>query len=988
VQFAFGAFVLDDGRFELRHQGDPVKLEPKVFDVLRFLVQHRERVVPREELLGTLWPDEHVVDAVVTRCVYEIRRVLGRDRGGAKPIETVRGRGYRFALEVRVVAAEEAARDEAPFVGRSVELRQLDAGFAGATKGNGRVALLVGEAGVGKTRIAEEFAERVRSAGHVVWTARCHEDRGAPPFWLWAQVARRCLRELGEASVLADGGPSHRELAALLPELADARGTGEPEDARPGDAAHYRRFDAVTRLLRAATADRCHLLVLDDLHWADLPSLQLLGFMMAEIVDRRLFVLGTCRNTDWAPDDPGKGVVDGFGRHANFERIPVAPLSAADVDDYVSRRVGARRPALSRELHRISEGNPFFMVEALAPAMAGGAGQPTFELSDTGRDLVRRRLALLAPEARSLLEAAAVIGTEFDVGLLASVTGRDSVAVLEALQHALHVHLLAAVQEGAARLRFAHGLIRETAYADVPLARRSQLHAEVASRLECVQPPPLGELARHAHRALPVGDAARAVRWARAAGEEATAACAHHAAITHYAQALDALRALPSGDAVARQEVLRALAEAQHLAGRTDAAQVTFREAAALARSAHDVRALALAVIGLRDCQALRAVPDAAIESELRDALARVPVEETGLRARLVSRLAAVRAIDARREASRLAEELARGIDDPIVLADVWHARLHALQGPDEIEQRLDAADHLIALSDAHRRPSWAWEAWLARYDARLRLGEVAVADQALSACAALAERLRHPRLRLDHARLSAQRAVCEGRYADAEREILRNAETAQRLSDPFAQYSFLVQMFWLLRDRGLLGSLGDQGEQFIRARPWVEPSARATVGLMYVEQGNLDAARRCVDYYARDRFQNVPYGENFLSVLAQLATICDGLGASEHASRLYGLLLPYADQNVVNGTSACFGSAAHFLGLLAGLMGDHDAAYEHFERAMATSDAMGLRPAAVRTRLAYARLIAHEQPARARELRGAAEAAAAAIGMVVPRQT
>lgn len=986
MHLEFGDFALDVGRFELRERGTPVKLEPKVFDVLRYLVLHRDRVVPREELLATLWPDEHVIDAVVTRCVYEIRRVLARDDSSSNPIETVRGRGYRFAHTVNVVDAEGTPERDEPFVGREREIRRLEASFARVAQGEGRVTLLVGEPGVGKTRITEELATRVRGSGHVVWMSRCHEDRGAPPFWLWTQIARRCVRESQDADVRRELGAAYRQLAALLPELADERETSEVGNPLHADAAHYRLFDAVTLLLRLVTAGRPHLLVLDDLHWADLPSLQLLGFVIAEIADRPVFVLGTCRDTDWLPDDPRKAVIDGFGRHANCERLPVAPLSAAAVDDYVTRRVGEQRPRLAGALHRLSEGNPFFMVEALRPVLLAPAGtRAALDLPDASRDVVRRRLASLDEDARALLQAAAVFGTDFEVGLLADAVGSDATRILDALQRALQARLLVAVPESAGRFRFAHGLIRETLYGEIPLARRGQLHARIALRLERVHPPPASELAHHFHRALPGGDAQKALRWTRAAGEAASLVYAHDAAVVHHRQALDALRALPGENPSVHQEILRALGSALHLSGRLDAAKSAFRQAATLARNAGDTPALALAAIGLRDCQPLRAVPDPTVEADLREALDRLPTTESRLRARVLSRLAAVRSVDARRKESELATELARDVDDPTVLAEVCSARLHALQGPDEIEQRLQVADRLIALSDAHRRPTWAWEGLLARHDAWLRRADVAAADAALAASGALAEQLHHPGMRLDHARLSAQRAICEGRYADAERQILRNAETAQRLSDPFGQFYFLVQMFWLLRDRGLIGTLGDQAERFIHARPWVERTARSTAALMYIEQGDRDAARRSFDYYARDGFAGVPYGEDYVSVFAQLAVVCADLGATEHAPGLYETLLPYADQNVVNGTSTCLGSVAHFLGVLARVLGRADAARAHFARAVAMNEALRLAPALVRTRLAYAELLAPDEPAQASTQRGSATSMAEAIGMVLP---
>lgn len=960
MRLEFGEFVVDLDRHELQRLGERVRLEPKVFDVLHHLVVNRDRVVSKDELLRTLWSGEHVIDGVVTRCVYALRKVLDQKDADGPPLATIRGRGYRFTAEARAadagVTATTTTRE--PFVGRADELARLRDALRAARAGRGRIVWLSGDAGIGKTRLADEIAAIARSEGIAVWVARCHAQEGAPPLWLWTQVIRACMEERPEAEVRRALGAGFEELAAIVPErTASAAVTGLRPDR---EAAPYRLFDAVVGVLRLTTARTPHLLVLDDVHWADVPSLQLLGFVAPEIAGWSLCVVATARDDEWLGDDPKRGSLAQIARQRAFERVVLGPLRVEAVHEYVSRVFGGPSEAIAEALHRTSEGNAFFMVETLR----AGSDDPNVAVDPLAlpaavKDVVAQRLTRLSAEARAALEASAVVGRTFDVRVVAHALALDVRSTLAALEPAVAARLVVRVTEHQGRFSFGHGLVRETLYADVPAARRAMWHARAAEALEQAEPQPLGEIAQHYFRALPDGDPAKAAEYARRAGDAAAVVHSHDTAARCYADALTAIEQAPQiASHTTRHALLVAFGHACRMAGRVTNAADAFTRAADLARRSGRAVDLAHAAIGLRDCHSSRAVPDPIVLDLLDEALRALPDENVALRAQILSRLAAVRSVEVRRSLSERAADLAARSGDAAAQADVLRARLHALQGPGEIAQRLRLADELVALAERERQPAWAWEALVARYDARLRRGEMREADAALDKCAELAERLRHPLLRMEVDRHRAQRALCSGRYAEAERGISETARMATRLQTPFGPFYFMVQMMWLLRDRGLLHAVEGEGERFVARHPWAEATSRAAVGVFHHERGEPAAARACLMFYARERFENVLHGEDYVAVSAQLAELCAALGEREHAATVHAMLEPYADQNVVNGPLLYLGSAAHFLGLLDAVLGRDADARARFETALATNERWGAMPALVRTQEAYANLL------------------------------
>ncbi len=339
---AFGEYELDERLYELRRRGAIVKIEPKVFDVLAYLVRHRDRVVPKEELLGKLWPDEFVSDSVLPRCVTAARKAVGDDANRQRVIQTVHGRGYRFVAALDESAAVDrrlgadrwcgpeggGVRPSAVFVGREDALASLETAFADAVGGRGRLVLLVGEPGIGKTRTAEEFARRAIEAGASVLTGRCYEGEGAPAFWPWAQVVRACV----------GAGSSERETAADLAELLPDFRENVAADALPAEQARFRLFESVTAVLKGAARAQPLVLILDDLHYADKPSLLLLVFLARELRGARMLVIGTYRDVEVAPPPPARGRARRSGARARLPARSPARARRATTSPASSRR--------------------------------------------------------------------------------------------------------------------------------------------------------------------------------------------------------------------------------------------------------------------------------------------------------------------------------------------------------------------------------------------------------------------------------------------------------------------------------------------------------------------------------------------------------------------------------------------------------------------------------------------------------------------------
>lgn len=1003
MRYRFGSCVLDAAQFELTRDGQSVKLEPKVFDMLLYLLQHAGRVLGRDELLRGVWPDEHVSPSVVNKNIFLARRAIGQDAADA-PIETVRGRGYRFGGAVLQEAVTDGApeapgapsADEAgqvskarpaseappaiastspPLVGRDGALLRLQRAVDLASESRGQLRLLTGTAGIGKTRLAREVCERAEAGGFRVLQVRCPQGVGLPPLWPWARILRQATDAWGVQALSEALGPAGRDLAALLPELAGEAGVDDPPPL-DAEASRFRLFDALGAFLDQLGARGPHVVFIDDLQWADQTSVGALDFLSEAITARPVLLLLAARPGPATGDGGARGtpLPAPWLRGAHAERIHLAALRLAEVTEFTEAMLGFPAAVLAQAVFERSEGNAFVMHEVLRTIQQSGphnlsdiaalASRTRVELPEGAKQVVRELLAQLPDGARPVLETAAVLGRDFDRRMLATVGRGSPVQLMDALQAAIDLRLMASDDDH--RFSFSHGLVRDTLYGDLPLTRRTQLHMAIADALTtgvaAGRDPDPHALHHHLFCALPHSRVQDTVRAARAAAEAASRVFAHADAAEAYGRAIEALGYERAG---ADEESLVALwmlrARALRDARKLGEARTAYLHVIELARRRQDPVLLAEAAIGLRRAQRWRAVPEAETEEPLQEALDALPASEHALRARLLSHMAGVRDFDRR---TRMAARAARIVQDTQDLPDaetlhaVYSAQLHAAQNPQQLDARLELAAQLLALADAHGRREWAWEAHAASYDALCRKADLEGCHGALQRCAAIADTLRDPALQWEVWRMRIDAMLCAGQLSEAQSQMEDLARAGARIEQPFAPFYFLQQMLWLLRDRGPISAIASNQEQTMAPYPWATRSAHAVFSLTALEQGDPPRARVHYDYYARRDFQNLVQGEDRLFCAAALATTAVELGDQRGTESLLQILAPFPGLLTASGALLHFGTAGHFVGLLQAGLGRTDDAAASLAAALDANLAFGACPAAARSHLALAGLM------------------------------
>lgn len=1004
----FADCELDPGERTLRRAGSLVDVDPKVFDLLVLLARHAGQLVARETIVAALWPDVVVGHAAISQCIRRARIAIGdRDRS-ARLIETVYGHGLRLTAPVSqgqaAVALRAGARrrhlslveppgraDAAPplapagaaggFVGRAAELARLLAAFEAAESGGTRIALVAGEPGIGKTRLTEELlALAARRGARVAW-GRCHEDADAPAYWPWAQAMRSLIEPVTARDLERALGRDAALLARVIPALRDRIGEPGPVSA-PVDP--YALFDPWTRLL-ATLAKRAPLVIaLDDLHWADEGTLQMLRFVARERPAAPLLVVGTFRDVE--PRHRVGAETSVPTRAGVREVISLGSLSL----DELAALSGAPAAASSlARLHEWTGGNPFLAVETLAAGDAFDA--PGEAAPPSVRGFVADRIARAGAPVRALLEAGAVLGEEFSPRL-ARAAADTGEATGERLREAVAAGLLRPA--GAQAFRFVHALIREVLYAALPDLAKARLHERAARAIEAEHAADLEAqvelLAHHTGAAIDLALRAgerpdpeslrRAVAYAQRAGRRAAAVASWEESARHAARALGWLG--DSDDAETQLSLRVEIGEAQMQSGALDAGRATLREAAVRARALHSWPALAriaFARVGRFGRSLSAEEPDAlALLDEVIETADEA--SDAALAARVVTRRALVYrpALDepAKRSLLDRAERLARRSGDDAVLSYALWARHLASWDPRERLQREALSRELLMLGRRLHDVEIEALARICGIRDAVDAGDLPALAAATDAYAAMLDRVLHPVVRFYLTPRLVMRALLEGRTSDAERLIVAGLSAPDahgvrgQLYDPLP-----LQLVFLRREQGRLGEMADAVDAVASANDRI-PFVLGMQAMARAALGQLDRARAHLDDLLAHDLADVAFDHNRLMVFHEAAEACVAVGDAAIAAKLYTEIAPFDGHHIVVADGLGYlDTVARPLGLLAATRGDDDAAIGHLEDAVHTYRAMGAHARLAHAEADLARVLAHRggDAARVRSLRGSA---------------
>jgi len=785
---------------------------------------------------------------------------------------------------------------------------------------------LAGEAGIGKTTMLAAAASYAESRGARVAWGWGWPGEGAPGYWPWVQV----MRTFG--------------LDIPWPGRGDWPG---PED-EPASG-RFQLFDEVTSLLLAESRLQPLLVLLDDLQWADQASQLLLDFLARRLPAGAVAVVGSYRDVDPAPGPSLASLA------ARTTVLPLAGLGVGEVAAMVAEVVGDQRAAgVAADVHRRTGGNPFFVQQVSWLLKSGQSGFPPGV-----REALSRRFGGLPGSSAAVLRAAAVAGQRFSADLVAQAMAEPAEAVAVALSEAVLARVLS--RDASGDYRFAHDLFREYAYDQLPAADRARLHQRVGRRLEAERAAggdvSLAELARHFVHADPASAQAR--RYCVAAAREATSQLAYEEAARHWERALAA-----AGDgAAARAEMLLELAEARRRAGQGQAAGQAYLRVAELARRAQDPRGLGRAALGLHALGSRAWWPPAdvvALLSEALEALGPGPAGNGGsLRLRVMASLARTLAwhgLDGSRARALAAAavQAARADGDPLTLAACLLAQHHAVWAPGTARERLRIAAEVAELADQAGDHETLLEARLLAATDLLELADPAFRAE-LDQFLRLAEAARQPRFRYAALVRRAMLALLAGRLAAAERLIGQASLLGEECGEPGAADVGYDQGWDLLTAQGRLGDLAGALPEMFPDPESVQ--ARGSRALVLLASGaRAEAAEAVAPLLAGD--PGLPPDRQRLLGLAYGAELAAAFGAVPAAEKLYAALLPSEGEAVVSGAAITFrGAVAHYLGVLAAMLGRTAEAAGHLDQAIAAHERLGAVTWSLRSRYELARV-------------------------------
>jgi DNA-binding CsgD family transcriptional regulator/tetratricopeptide (TPR) repeat protein len=887
-----------------------------------------------------------------------------------------------------------------PFVGRSAELETLRALMPMAEGEGRRVVLLGGEPGAGKSRLVRQFAREAAGSGALVLYGGC-DAVVRTPYGPFVEALDHLTRVIDPVELRAALGTAGGELTRLLPDLALRVGDlPQPVKADP-DTERHRLHTAVTDLL-VGVSRRPVLLVLEDGHWADAPTLLLLRHLARAAGRARVLVLATFRDTEADLPEALSDTLADLRRSEGVVRLRLAGLSDEEVGEFV-RHAGeddldAGPPELVHAIGELTGGNPFLvcelwraLVETQLVEVVDGAIRLTGPLTQLGtpesvREVVSQRLSRLAPGTTEVLELTATAGAEFELDIVRGAAGLAEPELLAVLDEAVRSGMIEELPSRTLSYRFTHELVRRALYDRLTGVRRAELHLRVGEALERAKGRSgraLADLAHHFAAAAPLDGARRGVEYNVLAAQAATDALAFDEAASRLRTALE----LRIESLAERAEVYLELGTVSHRAGKDLDALDAFRATTDIARELGDGALLARAAVGYEDACWAPGIADQGAAELLEEAAAALGDESSELRVGLLSGLA--RALDYQGDHERgaivrtNAVAMARQLDDRTGLARTL-VRSYWSRGTSSLAEILEMLTEAKALGEELGDTEILAEAMGWRVPAFVALCDLDSARREAAALRATAEQTGQPFMLHVAEHYVSAIALCDGRLDEAEARAQRSHEWTRFFTGRDAAGVFGIQMFGIRREQGRLAELAPV-IRILAADGQRGGAWRPGLVSVLVELGMEEEAKRELGRVAADGLDQ--FRESlWLAALTYLTDGCAALGDQATAALVYPELEPLAGANVMIGhLVACYGAADRYLGMLAATLGEFERAEEHFERAMELNRRMGAPTWLAHTAYEYARLLLARGPGtrnRGQALLGEAAALADRLGM------
>jgi class 3 adenylate cyclase/tetratricopeptide (TPR) repeat protein len=839
--------------------------------------------------------------------------------------------------------------------GRTAERDALGAAWKATLSGTPRTLLLSGEAGIGKTRLAGEFAAACHEEGAIVVYGRCEEDLRAA-YQPWAQALDHLVAHAPDDVLARHVGRKGGELLRLVPDLRQRiPELPDPDLARDPETERYRFLGAVNDLLAAAGSEAPLLVVLDDLHWADASTLLLLRHVVTQGGADRVLVLGTYRDTDLSAEHPLTGLLADLHRVDGVERIPLAGLSDHDLVELMESVAGQAMDAegvgLAHLIRSETDGNPFFVIELLRHLVEtdaiyqqdGGRWVLRSELADLGlpqsvREVVGRRVARLGEEATSVLSLAAVIGRDFDLDLLAAVADVDEDRLLDLLDEAMAANVVSEVAGG--RFTFDHALIEHTLYGDLSATRRQRAHRRIGEALEGLAGDDsdgrVAELAYHWGEATRPADADKAIEYARLAAREAMVRLAPDDAMRWYRRALDLHEQRGHrSNAMERCELLIDLGDAQRQAGQFEHRR-TLLDAAALADELERPELLARAVLANHKGTS----GDSGELDEERIVVAERALEQfrtpSAERALLLATLAGLLVLTGRSAESAVlvadAVATARSLGEDGLLLRVLNRTTHITRDEPAVDEALRLAE---TSDDPTERFFAAWNA----VPVELVRADAVAAEEHLETCRTILQEARRPDLEFLVAIYATALSVIRADFDKAVPELAALLEMGSALGMPDIVGIWGGLTVEIRREQGQLDEFVDVFTDAAADIPSVV--LHLALGMVNVELDRIDEARTSFAALGPDVLESIPRDQLWASSVGIASQIIAAIADDDRAERLLALVEDEPDIICFTG-GTIVGSISLIRARALTVLGHRDEADGEFAAAVAIHERLG----------------------------------------------